>query len=261
MITTSCDLACPGCDRFIDFNHSWHETLDELKTNMDVWARRIQPKRISLIGGEPLIHPNLCEIVSHTRQCFPDSIIEIFTNGILLNTQPHLIDTLIKNSPSFISITIHTQNQIIKDLINTNIKNFIQDKDIEFEISDATEAGWYDYRKTINNKTKPWNDNNPEKSYKSCGVKLIPIVYKNQLYKCPPISMLKTQATKYNFLNDPDWEPYLNYTGLNVDCSDEQLDTFVKNIFKPNYICGMCPASPVLKAQLEPVIKNKKLLK
>lgn len=261
MITTSCDLACPGCDRFIDFDHSWHEPLSELKTNMDVWASRIQPKRVSLIGGEPLIHPYLCEIVSHTRKCFPNSIIEIFTNGILLNKQPNLIDTLIKNSPAFISITIHTRNQTVKNLINDNIKNYIQNKGIDFEISDATKGGWYKYRNISNNKIKPWNDNNAEESYRTCGVKLMPIIYKNKLYKCPPISMLKTQATKYNFLDDLDWKPYLNYAGLDVNCSHNELDAFIKNIFMPNYICGMCPAFPVISAQPEPIIKNKKYFK
>jgi len=260
MIITSCDLACPGCDRFIDFNHPWIESLDQLKENMNKWSTMLQPKRIALIGGEPLLHPQLNDIIVHTRKCFPNSIIEIFTNGIMLNKHPDLAKILQENNPTFISITIHNSSGVIKNRIYNNIKEYIAGKEIDYEVDDATAyKGWYDYRKKINGALKPWNDNDINASYRACGVNAIPIIYKNRLYKCPPISMLKTHATKYNMLNDVDWQPYLNYDGISADCNASQLKEFIDNIFKPHSICGMCPATPVLKIQQDAAVKNKKL--
>ena len=48
------------------------ETLPTLKTLM-------------LIGGEPLLHPNILELCKIAREIFPNAIIDIYTNGILLD--------------------------------------------------------------------------------------------------------------------------------------------------------------------------------
>ena len=72
--------------------------------------------------------------------------------------------------------------------------------------------------------------------------------------------MVKTYLTKAKQLNDIDWAPYVNYAPLKPDCSTDELEKFVDNIFKPNPICAMCPANPELKPQEEAVVKNIKLL-
>ena len=84
-----------------------------------------------------------------------------------------------------------------------------------------------------------------------------PIIYKNRLYKCPPISMLETHLTKSLQLDDNDWKPYLEYKGLGVDFKESDLEEFIDNIQKPHSICAMCPANPVLKRQEEAIVKHK----
>lgn len=38
------------------------------------------------------------------------------------------------------------------------------------------------------------------------------------------------------------WQAYLDYEPLSSDCSDEELDTFLRIEEEPS--CGMCPALP-----------------
>jgi len=271
MITTSCDLACPGCDRFIDYNHNWTENLSEIERNMDFWSKHLDPDNLTLIGGEPLLHPYIYRIIQMARKSFNHACVEIYTNGLLFPKRPKLIDKLLELGNCKISLTYHNQDPKIRNIIDKNIKKYVfknfnwyqtgpstwKYKDIEFETTDPTQGGWYDYRQNIDGVLKPWTDNDPQSSYKNCSANIYPIIYKNRLYKCPPISMLETHLTKTFQLGDEDWKPYLEYKGLGTDFREEELVEFVNNITKPNPICRMCPANPLLKPQQEAVVKHK----
>jgi len=270
MVTTSCDLACPGCDRFIDHNHNWTESFDDIEKRMQSWSRDLDPDNLTIIGGEPLVHPRIYDIIKLSRKCFDHARVEVYTNGLLLSKKPKLLDNLIKIGNGKISLTFHNKQQKVRDKIEENIQKYIfrnlpwfkisanqwQYKDIIFEYNDTTDGGWYDYRRNIRGALKPFVDNDPETSYRSCGVNTFPIIYDGRLYKCPPISMLRTHLEKYNMLDDEDWQPYIKYKGIGEERTETEIEEFVDNIFKPNPICGMCPANPVLKPQEEAVLKH-----
>lgn len=90
MVTTSCDLACPGCDRFIDYNHNWTESYEDIDKNMSFWSKHLDPDNFTLIGGEPLLHPYIYDIIRSTRKHFDHATIEIYTNGLLFPKRPKL---------------------------------------------------------------------------------------------------------------------------------------------------------------------------
>lgn len=269
MITTSCDLACPGCDRFIDFNHNWTEPYDIIEERMNVLSKQIQPDNITIIGGEPLIHPRIYDILRLTRKHFPDTTVEIFTNGLLLEKRNQIFSVLQEIQPCKITVSIHTRQTKIRNTIFNNMESVFFNKaswneagpwqllheDIELEIADEVNSDWYEYRRTTHGKLKPWNDNAPSSSYNACVVNIFPIVYNGRIYKCPPISMLETHAKKFGMLDDPDWKPYLEYKGYDIT---GELQEFVDNIFQPNEICGMCPANPVIKPHKDAIIKTTK---
>lgn len=271
MITTSCDLACPGCDRFIDYKHPWTESLDDITENMEAWSKRLDPDHITIIGGEPLIHPKIYDILYVAKEKFDHAKIEVYTNGFLLKKRPKIMNVLLDISPAKISLTHHTKDTKARALVEQNIKKYLfkdlpfhqvaknryMCRDVEIEITDPTDKGWMDYRKIQNGILKPHSDGDIESSYFNCGVNIYPIIYNNRLYKCPPISMLRTHAEKYSLSDDKDWQPYLEYTGVGLDESDEKLFELVSNIYKPHKICGMCPARPKLYDQPDAVIKHR----
>jgi MoaA/NifB/PqqE/SkfB family radical SAM enzyme len=234
------------------------------------WSKIIQPKNLTIIGGEPLIHPKIYDILRYARDTFPSTRIEVFTNGLLLPKKPLFEETLQEIENAQINLTLHNQNQRVRDKIFDNIQEFIikenlwsqidQNKwhfnEVALELDDPTQGGWYNYRKTVAGELKPWTDEDPQASYQACGVNIFPIAYDGRLYKCPPISMLRTHLSKYNRLDDPDWQKYLEYKGISLESSNERILEFVDNIFKPHEICGMCPANPYLKPQEEAVLKH-----
>src|SRR6266542_3346334 len=78
-VTDRCNLDCAYCTEYD--NSRPHPSLDDLKK----WIRKIRElgtMRIALVGGEPLVHPNIVEIVRYCRELgFATSLT---TNGFLL---------------------------------------------------------------------------------------------------------------------------------------------------------------------------------
>jgi hypothetical protein len=83
-----CNLNCKGCyhfsplskKNFIVFN-TFKKDFQRLRTLFD------DIKMIRLMGGEPLLHPDLQQFLECARYNFPNSTICLVTNGILLNNQ------------------------------------------------------------------------------------------------------------------------------------------------------------------------------
>src|SRR6266516_4419518 len=64
-VTDRCDLEWAYCTEYD--NSQPHPSLDDLKK----WIRKIRElgtMRIALVGGEPLVHPNIVEIVRYCRE-------------------------------------------------------------------------------------------------------------------------------------------------------------------------------------------------
>jgi MoaA/NifB/PqqE/SkfB family radical SAM enzyme len=78
-VTDRCNLDCAYCTEYD--NSRPHPSLDDLKK----WVRKIRElgtMRIALVGGEPLVHPNIVEVVRYCRELgFATSLT---TNGFLL---------------------------------------------------------------------------------------------------------------------------------------------------------------------------------
>src|SRR6478736_3496817 len=78
-LTDRCNLDCSYCTEYD--NSKPHPKLEDLK----LWIRKIRDlgtMRIALVGGEPLLHPNVVEVVRYCRELgFATSLT---TNGFLL---------------------------------------------------------------------------------------------------------------------------------------------------------------------------------
>lgn len=84
-ITTFCQLSCPGCYRGLDKNpkNRINFSINQLKKEVDFMIKNRNVQTISISGGEPLLYPNLNELVKYI---FLHGLkIKIYTNGILLD--------------------------------------------------------------------------------------------------------------------------------------------------------------------------------
>ena len=77
-----CNLACKYCNEYDDFSKP--VALEIMKQRIDHLAR-LGTTIVTLSGGEPLLHPQLDEIIAHMRT-YP-MLAGLITNGYLLNPE------------------------------------------------------------------------------------------------------------------------------------------------------------------------------
>ena len=75
-----CNLACTYCNEFDDFSKP--VPLDEMKSRLDILAG-MGTSVITISGGEPLMHPEIDQIIQHIRR--RGMIAGMITNGFLLD--------------------------------------------------------------------------------------------------------------------------------------------------------------------------------
>ncbi len=78
--TKKCNLACLGCYREND--PRGHKTLQEVRSDLDVFTRLRTVDGISIAGGDPLVHPQIVAIVAMVAERGLKPIIN--TNGLAL---------------------------------------------------------------------------------------------------------------------------------------------------------------------------------
>jgi hypothetical protein len=88
-ILDHCNLRCKGCDHFAAIAEERFVSLDDIKKDLAQMSKIFNNgvSRIGIMGGEPLLHPKLKEILINTRLFFPETIIQLVTNGLLLLRQ------------------------------------------------------------------------------------------------------------------------------------------------------------------------------
>lgn len=88
-IVSHCNLNCKGCNHFSPIIPEEFISLEEFESDIRRLAVLLSPKirKIGLLGGEPLLHPQIAEFVRLSREVFPKQEIEILTNGLLLDKQ------------------------------------------------------------------------------------------------------------------------------------------------------------------------------
>ena len=84
-----CNLNCAGCDHFSPLAEpefaDYEETARDFARLSSLFHGHI--KEIHLLGGEPLLHPDLDKFLKMARENFPDTSIIIVTNGLKLLDQ------------------------------------------------------------------------------------------------------------------------------------------------------------------------------
>lgn len=88
-ILDHCNLRCKGCDHFAAIADKRFVSLEDIKKDVARMSEILNGdvKHIGVMGGEPLLHPQLKEILTYTRFFFPQTFIQLVTNGLLLLKQ------------------------------------------------------------------------------------------------------------------------------------------------------------------------------
>jgi len=238
-ITHSCNLTCEGCTHYMNQGHSGSISLETASEWMGYWSDKILPLRFTLMGGEPALHPDMTKFLYLAREKWPNSYIEIISNGFYLHKHPDLPKAL-KETKATLGVSLHSDSEskyfekfssvfkLIKEWQNDNVPVELRPSAIH----------WIRQYKGFGDKMEPYEDNDPKKSWKYCVSKLCVQLHEGKLWKCPALAYLPMQAEKYN-LSDK-WDPYLKYIPLDHNSSKEEIKKFFSR--REESFCKMCPS-------------------
>jgi len=178
MITEKCMLSCKNCCLFIPYYiEPEHMHVEDAIANIDAFFKQIDYTfHFRLLGGEPLLHPGLSEIVNHVGNRYASKIdyFDIATNAMIL-PKPELLEYAKKYQIVFsISDYSNTKKTRIDDFISLLNKN-----EIRYQKDDNN--SWLDLG--FFNWQKRGSDEEAVHKFDRCG-NLWRTIYDEKLYYC-----------------------------------------------------------------------------
>lgn len=252
MVINACQLSCHGCATFSDLRHSGYVPWDQGKEEILPWLERLDPECIGVMGGEPLMNPDLENWIRGLRKILPNTQIRIPTNGFLLEKNWHLVDLLHDIGNTVLKISYHMESDQLKNISKKIINSYDLEPVTEYGINRWSTKDNFKFQ--INRPStflKSYvgdygnmmpHDNDPREAFDICVAQRCPFIYKGLLYKCSTTGLTPELLSRYGRDGVPEWQPYIN-TGLSSDCGQSQLEKFVNNFGKPHKVCRQCPSS------------------
>mgnify|MGYP005798621889 CR=1 FL=1 len=262
MVSRGCNLSCMGCTSFCDYPHTGVFAWKDVEKDFLSWSQIIEPEVIGLIGGEPLLNPEIFIWIEGIRKYFEKSFILLVTNGLLYSKLEGVIYKLISNSPSKLMISLHKNEEEIKKCIEeiikrskyrfikrvnheelTNIEYILYDKTKKFSIqlreTDKFLKRYIGYGKDI----FPYETNDFADAFKICVDR--PIIYKGELFRCGKIPFVQETLRLMGKDDDENamglWKKCLEYEALRCNDNEEKKHAFFSSLHSPVPVCSTCP--------------------
>lgn len=230
-VINSCNLNCRGCDAYAPLctnNTILYSVDDILKDVKRVIDLGIVLKEISLEGGEPLLHPNIIDIVYNLRGILDNTVhLTLLTNGILLNKFSDKNLLKIKEANCYIIIDKYFESKDLDQSIDRLIK-----LGINWELDGCIDSsGWF-HRAYITLNESELKDKNSMKSFILCEkANNIFTLDHGKLYLCGRSASIK-HFNKYFNLDLPD-------DGIKLD-NVHSAEELSKSLAKPSKLCKYC---------------------
>lgn len=229
-IINTCNLTCSNCNRFNNYDFQGHYNWEDSKEAIMAWSKRITAPIITLIGGEPSMHPHLDEWVKGVTEAWPDVPIMIQTNGTK-QIKKTVRAWGITNAG--FGVAIHKQSMADKFETYWGTSTF---NATEFSECALIEQ---ESKFTVHN-------SDPAIAFECCTMKYSHTLFQGNLYKCPTVAVLPEFRKQYQVDLLPHQEELLNnYKYLSPDCADDDLVKFVENTEHEIPQCNLCPGQYV----------------
>ena len=234
-LAENCNLNCKGCAHFSQL--AAKELADPAVLERD-FARLSEISeglvgKIHLMGGEPLLHPELASIMTSARKHFPNTLIKLVTNGVLLpKMNDEFFATAAKNK-ILIAATPYPL-EINWDKVNEKIAEF----GCDFEWFDGGEPGKKTFRRFALDKE---GKQNARLNFMRCGMANSCVLLRDgKLYPCSIIANIhhfNGYFGKKGELEKPMLPSKIDYIDIYKATSYEEILRFMAH---PAPFCRFC---------------------
>ncbi len=226
-LSDSCNLKCNNCSHFCFLVDKLILTdINDFKKDLEELSKKIDIKTIRLMGGEPLLHPQINDFLYYTRYFFPKSIIKLVTNGLLIHTKNSDFWNCIRTNNIFIDLTYYPR---YKNYLN-EVKDIIKVNNLEDRLWVAIKEIFYDV-------FNEYGSSDIKKSYANCTRRKWPNLWNHKIYICPDCFRYYYNE-KYN--KNIELPPYVDIYKYSGEKIYKELTKY-----KPSKACRYCKEVPI----------------
>jgi hypothetical protein len=167
-----CNLNCKGCDHLSPIADKWFANLDVFKNDMQQLRKLFSGiPAIYLLGGEPLLHPDVERFLFVAREHFPKTTLMLMTNGILLDKMPDSFWKSCRDTSTELILNVYpplyNKEQILLNLAKSKGVKITSSKVQSFQAC-------------LNLK----GNSDPDAAFKKCSYRLIHQLKEGKIYTC-----------------------------------------------------------------------------
>ena len=263
-ITNVCNLNCQGCNRFNNHAFSGWQRWSDYESIYEKWSQYIDINRIVLLGGEPLLNPDIVQWAYGLNRLF-NKHVQILSNGTRINHVKGLYE-LLQSGRAWVGVSWHNPNTI--DELEHVVKQFLRGDVIKVgsdhpENRFGSPVMWMD---SYNIKIPVWpqyefydsaikispsggftlHDSDPDQAHKYCGFATHKNYHfiKGKLYKCGPVALFPDFDQQHNFeISDADRSLLNSYKPLGLPTDQQMISDFLAQIDQALPQCKFCPTA------------------
>lgn len=224
-ITDNCNLNCKGCLFASNMTSgNQHISLDSIRKDAKRMAELFYDVPwIRILGGEPLMHPDIVMILEYYRETFPDSEIDLCTNGLLIPKMGDEFWNCVKSN----RISIHVSGYKPTYNMLEQIDVILRGHGLPYVILKRDSfVKYYTDRP----------DNDMDMSFEKCIASSCYEVYRGKISSCSAVIAFekfnKKFGTEYKITENEDW----------FDIHDPQANAkkISEALSRASYICKYC---------------------
>lgn len=281
-------MACPQCNRFNDHDFAGWQRWSDYEELYTAWSKKIRLQRITILGGEPLLNPSICDWVQGLNRLW-NKRVQILTNGTRLNQVPGLYDALTSYRPSgaidrgknWIGISVHNVDDLpryfdeVKKFLAGELKFFDGKQNPEktwganyaFVDANGIQVNLYIqddfYRAAVQkNHLNQFSvyQGDPVAAHNRCGFVQYQCYHfiRAKLYKCGPVALFPEFDQQHHFnISDEDRQLMHSYRPLTVNEFDQRGKKFLDEIDDVIPQCKFCPDKKEDMIQIRSLSKAK----
>jgi len=262
-LTDVCNLTCTGCSRFSNMGLTGFDDWKKHRAGYENLSKNVNILgEINVLGGEPLMHPMIKEILDDIRSFFPKHQIVLRTNGLLLHKIKDIFKYIDRNK---ITLDVNMHNQAWRlpiyeklcELTGEKIKLKWQREhtgwqQAEFYHNDLLHTitlSSHFYQNALGQPgkhTRPY-DSDPGKAWKNCESRC-PTINNGKLFKCPVSNALPVVIRQKNNIEYTEKQKELIDSFPYILCDEVQNTSdkhFEKLIYDKIDQCSLCPENYV----------------
>lgn len=193
-VTYHCNLRCSSCTHMSPFQKEFFPSLESFSKDINRLAEEVRTPVLRLLGGEPLLNPDLISFLITARESGISDKIMITTNGLLL----HKISEELLENVDILLVSLYPQVNLANSL--ESLKPKIQEFDTELWVQKISS-----FRTTAVTTPHP-NDWLTERIFETCRdvhVFNCHMIHEGYLYKCAVPPFLPQYLSKLG-INDYD---------------------------------------------------------